>query len=119
MLELPVNNWGRRLLVGAVLLYAAVLLLAPMLAVLGRAFQEGVGPVIEQVTSPAALQALRLSVIIAAIATVINTVFGIGIAWVLVRHPFAGRRIFDALVDLPFVVSPVIVGYVMIVLFGR
>jgi sulfate transport system permease protein len=75
--------------------------------------------VLQAVTTPDALIALRLTMMIAVAATVINTVFGVLIAWVLVRHQFPGRGLFNALVDMPFVVSPVIVGYVMIVLFGR
>jgi sulfate/thiosulfate transport system permease protein len=62
---------------------------------------------------------LKLTALLVITATVINTIAGIGLAWVLVRHQFPGKHLIDAMVDLPFVVSPVIVGYVIIVLFGR
>lgn len=110
---------GRRLLIAGVLLYAGVLLIAPIAAIIGGALQDDLGTLINAMTQPAALNALRLTVTIAVLATIVNTIIGVIIAWVLVRHRFAGRRLFDALVDLPFVVSPVIVGFVMIVLFGR
>jgi sulfate transport system permease protein len=102
-----------------VLVYAAILLIAPITAILASAFKDSITPVIRALTEPDALAALRLSVLLAALAAIINTAAGIIIAWVLVRLPFPGKRLLDALIDLPFVVSPVIVGYVLIVLFGR
>jgi sulfate/thiosulfate transport system permease protein len=117
--ERNINSWTGRLLVGVVLLYAAVLLLAPILALLGGAFRDGVEPVVQALTTPDALAALRLTTFLAISASIINAVMGLLSAWVLVRHQFPGKRFFNALVDLPFVVSPVIVGYVMIVMFGR
>jgi sulfate/thiosulfate transport system permease protein len=102
-----------------VVLYAVALLVAPIFAIIQGAFENGIQPVLNALTAPDVLSALRLSLIIGALATLINTVLGIIIAWVLVRHHFPGKRFFDSLVDLPFVVSPVIVGYVLIVMFGR
>lgn len=119
MKDQAAQSWGQRLLIGAVLLYAIALLVSPIIAVIGGAFQEGVQEVFAQITSREALLALRLTLLLAVTATVINTVMGVLISWVLVRSNFPGRRVFDALVDMPFVVSPVIVGYVLIVLFGR
>jgi sulfate transport system permease protein len=69
--------------------------------------------------SPDALQALRLTFMIAVLASAINVVLGLITVWVLVRHNFPGKALVNALVDLPFVVSPVIVGFVIILLFGR
>lgn len=119
MRERNLNSWAGGLLVGVVLLYAALLLLAPILALLSGAFRGGIQPVLNALTTPDALAALRLTTMLAVSAAIINAVLGLICAWVLVRHQFSGRRFFNALVDLPFVVSPVIVGYVMIVLFGR
>jgi sulfate/thiosulfate transport system permease protein len=119
MREQTPRNPVQWLLIGIVLLYAITLLVAPVIAVIGGAFEEGIGHVIESVTSPEALIALRLTMMIAITATLINTVFGVLISWVLVRYRFPGREFFNAIVDMPFVISPVIVGYVVIVLFGR
>jgi sulfate transport system permease protein len=101
------------------LIYAAVLVVAPIIAILSGALQEGIGSVWAAITAPDALLALRLTFVIAILASVINVVLGVMTAWVLVRHRFPGKALFNALVDLPFVVSPVIVGFVVIVLFGR
>lgn len=106
-------------LIAAVALYAAVLLVGPFAAVIWGAFSEGFGAFVEGATSPEAPSALKLTLLLAVGATVINTVFGVCIAWVLVRDPFRGRGFLNALVDLPFVVSPVIAGLMLILLFGR
>jgi sulfate transport system permease protein len=70
-------------------------------------------------TSVDALSSLKLTLVMAVGATVINTIFGLCIAWVLVRDNFWGRRILNGLVDMPFAVSPVIAGFMLILLFGR
>lgn len=119
MVEKPLNNWVAFLLVFLVVAYAGVLLLAPITAIVQQAFVDGIQAVLDSISAPDALEALRLTAIIALSAATINTILGILVAWVLVRHEFPGRLFFDGLVDLPFVMSPVIVGYVVIVLFGR
>lgn len=107
------------LLIAIVVLYAAFLLLAPLLAIFWGALAEGVGAVARELTSADAVSSLRLTLIMAVSATVINTLFGLCIAWVLVRDDFWGRRILNGLVDMPFAVSPVIAGFMLILLFGR
>jgi sulfate/thiosulfate transport system permease protein len=119
MAEKPINSWTALALVVVTLLYAGLLLLAPMVALVYEAFLEGAGQIVEQLLRPDALEALWLTVQIAALTVVIDGVLGLLVAWVLVRHRFWGRNFFNALVDVPFVISPVIVGYVAIVLFGR
>ncbi|HVF28380.1 MAG TPA: sulfate ABC transporter permease subunit, partial [Pyrinomonadaceae bacterium] len=83
------------------------------------AFSEGLTVFIEQITSPDALSALKLTLLLSVGATVINIICGIVVAWVLVRDDFAGKRFVNGLVDLPFAVSPVIAGLMIILLFGR
>lgn len=107
------------LLIAIVVLYAAFLLLAPLLAILWGALAEGLGAVARELTSTDAISSLKLTLIMAVGATVINTLFGLCIAWVLVRDDFWGRRILNGLVDMPFAVSPVIAGFMLILLFGR
>lgn len=119
MRDRPIRSWVAAVLVAIVLLYAALLVVAPILAVFSGAFAKGVGEFFAQITSSDALNALRLTFVIAVLASAINVVFGVVIAWVLVRHNFPGKTLVNGLVDLPFVVSPVIVGFVIIVLFGR
>jgi sulfate transport system permease protein len=107
------------MLIALVVLYAAGLLLAPLLAIFWGALAEGFGAVLRELTSVDAVSSLKLTLIMAVGATAINTVFGLCIAWVLVRDNFWGRRILNGLVDMPFAVSPVIAGFMLILLFGR
>jgi sulfate transport system permease protein len=106
-------------LIAVVVLYAAGLLLAPLLAIFWGAFAEGFSAVARELSTPDAVSSLKLTLIMAVGATAINTVFGLCIAWVLVRDKFWGRRILNGLVDMPFAVSPVIAGFMLILLFGR
>ncbi|MDX2077304.1 MAG: sulfate ABC transporter permease subunit [bacterium] len=110
---------GGILLLLAVLIYAGVLLLAPVVALISNTFQDGFDPFWKAITDGEALGTLWLSVRLAVIASMFNAIIGVMVAWVLVRHNFWGKGFLNALVDLPLVISPVIVGYVMIVLFGR
>ena len=101
------------------LLYLFLLLLLPLGVIFGRTFEHGVGAAWNWVTTPAAISALWLTLIVAAIAVPLNTIFGIGTAMVLVRSKARGRAVLDALIDLPFVVSPVIVGLALILVYGK
>ncbi|MCL4255247.1 MAG: sulfate ABC transporter permease subunit [Anaerolineae bacterium] len=110
---------GGILLLLVVLIYAGTLLLAPVFALVSNVFKDGFDPFWNAITDPEALGTLWLSIRLAVIASIFNAILGIMVAWVLVRHDFWGKNLLNALVDLPLVISPVIVGYVMIVLFGR
>src|SRR5262249_48378580 len=84
-----------------------------------RTFEHGVGPVWDVLTAPNAVHAFRLTVLIALAAVICNTVFGVGLALLLVRHHFPGKRVLNALVDLPLAVSPVVVGLALVLVYGR
>jgi sulfate transport system permease protein len=101
------------------LLYLALLLLLPLGVVFARTFEHGVGAAWGWITTPAAVSAFWLTVTVAVIAVPLNTIFGIGCALVLVRGKARGRGFLDALIDLPFVVSPVIVGLALILVYGQ
>lgn len=103
----------------SVLLYTALLIVAPLAGMTVGAFSEGLVTAVRQITSPDALHALKLTLLFALGAGVLNAVFGLCVAWVLVRHEFRGRSFLNALVDLPFAISPVIAGLMLILVFGR
>jgi sulfate/thiosulfate transport system permease protein len=105
------------LVLGAALLYAAVLLVAPIFAIVQQA--NGLQPIIDTLREPNVVHALQVTFFLTLGAVLLNTVMGVIIAWVLTRQHFRGRRILNLLVDIPFVFSPVIAGYTLIVLFGR
>jgi sulfate transport system permease protein len=103
------------------LAYLAVLLLVPVGVVLWRTFENGLLPVWESITTPAAVSAFWLTLQVAFIAVPLNTIFGILAATAIVRGktPIALRRLVDALIDLPFAISPVVIGLSLILVFGR
>jgi sulfate transport system permease protein len=111
--------WTRRLLVGTVVAYVAILIVAPLSAVVSGAFAQGLGPIVAVLTHPDVVSAFWRTLLIAAVVVVVHAIFGTLVAWVLVRQRFRGRGILNGLIDLPFAVSPVIAGYMLIVLFGR
>lgn len=119
MRELTVRRPLQFVLLGLALLYALLLLFAPIVAIVQGAFSQGVETLIKALSLPDVALAFRTTFTLTLASAAINTLAGIVIAWVLVRHQFPGKRLFDALVDAPFVFSPVIVGYALILLFGR
>lgn len=115
----PRRRFGEAVFLAVVLAYAGILLVGPLAAIVWSALSSGIAEFFAQLTSPNALAALRLTLLLATAATAINTAFGVCIAWVLVRDDFPGKRFVNGLVDLPFAASPVIAGYMLILLFGR
>jgi sulfate/thiosulfate transport system permease protein len=99
--------------------YLAAVLLIPVGAVVWRAFGDGIGAVWQAVTAPDALHAFWLTTLIAAIAVPLNTLFGVACAVVLVRHRFPGKRLLDAVIDLPFAISPVVIGLALVLVYGQ
>ncbi len=91
----------------------------PLGVIFARTFEHGVGAVWSSITTPAAVSAFWLTVTIAAIAVPLNTVFGVGCALALVRGKTRGRAVLDALVDVPFIVSPVIIGLALVLVYGQ
>ena len=109
---------GRSLLIGAAVVYVGGLLLLPILTLVGGAFAEGIGRFGRALVRPDALHALWVTLVMVVCAVGLNAVFGTLAAYVLVRDRFPGRRALAALVDVPFALSPVIAGFVLIELFG-
>ncbi len=99
--------------------YLAVLLLAPVGFVFWRTFEHGVGPAWDAVTTPDALHALKVTLILTAIAVPANTIFGVLCALAIVRHRYPGAGIVNAIVDLPLALSPVVIGLALLLLYGR
>lgn len=119
MREIKPTSPFAKLFLFVVIGYAAFLIIAPILAIIQGAFARGFEPIIETLTNPSVQHAIQLTFLLAIGATLLNTIFGVIVAWVLERHTFRYRWVLNLLVDIPFVFSPVIAGYVLIVLFGR
>ncbi len=110
---------ARRTLRLVALVYLLALLILPLGLVFWRTFENGAAPVWESLTSPSVLHAFRITAIVAFWAVLLNTIFGVGAALLLVRHRFPGKRLFSAVIDLPIAVSPVVVGLALILVYGR
>ena len=100
------------------LAFIAVVVLLPLAAVFTEAFAQGWGSWKDAVTEPDAQAAIKLTLIVAAIAVPLNCVFGVAAAWAVAKHDFAGKAVLVSLIDLPFSVSPVVSGLVYVLLFG-
>lgn len=101
------------------LAYLTALLFVPLGVVLYRTLEPGLGDVWSSITTPAAQHAFYLTILVTLIAVPLNTVFGVLAALVIARGRFRGRAVLDALIDLPFAISPVVVGLALILVYGR
>ena len=110
---------GRYALRFAALGYLAALVAFPVALVFWRAFENGLGEAWASITTPDALHALWLSILIVCIAVPLNTVFGVLCALAIVRRRFRGHGLVNTLVDLPLALSPVVVGLALILVYGR
>jgi len=109
---------GSGLALGMVLLWMSILVILPLAAVLFTSASNGFGAFVDTVTSPAVAASIRLTVMMAAAATVLNTVFGTLVAWVLVRDRFVGRQLLSLVIDVPFALPTIVAGLVLIALYG-
>lgn len=108
-------RWGLR---AVALAYLAILLLVPVGLVFYRTFEPGLGAVWDSITTPAAVSAFWLTIEIAVIAVPLNTIFGVIAALALVRGRVRGKGLIDAIINLPFALSPVVIGLSLILLYG-
>jgi sulfate/thiosulfate transport system permease protein len=112
----PASRWGLRFLG---LGYITVLLIAPLILLFYKTFEKGFGPPWDAVTSHDGLHALKLTLITVVIAVPLNTVFGVICSLLLVRHKWRGNWLIDAVINLPFAISPVVIGLCLFLLYGK
>ncbi|HTN64873.1 MAG TPA: sulfate ABC transporter permease subunit CysW [Burkholderiaceae bacterium] len=110
--------WVRTLLIGIALAFMTLFLFVPLASVFAEAFRKGWQAYIAALVEPDALAAIRLTVLVAAIAVPANVVFGIAASWCIAKFEFHGKSLLLTLIDLPFSVSPVISGLIYVLLFG-
>ena len=111
--------WVKAVMIGVAVAYLSLILFIPALNVFVQAFSKGVGPFLNNLNEPAFTHAAWLTLIIALIVVPLNTVFGLCAAWVIARHRFRGRAFLTSLLDIPFAVSPVVAGLMIVLLYGR
>lgn len=107
------------MLIAIVMGYVGALIIAPLAALMAGAFEQGLGAIVWTLGQPDVVDGFALTLFICVVAVLVHTVFGTIVAWVLVRCRFPGQRLVNGLIDLPFAVSPVVVGYMLLLLFGR
>jgi sulfate transport system permease protein len=111
--------WVRFLLIAIALGFLAAFLFLPLTIVFKEALQNGIRAYFNAIKDPAALSAIRLTLLTACIAVPLNLVFGVAAAWAIGYFKFSGRNLLTTLIDLPFTISPVVSGLVFVLLFGR
>jgi sulfate transport system permease protein len=124
---IPLSSWlerSRGKLTGWILIaitvgYIAFLILAPIVALAFGAFEKGMGAVISSLNHPDIFRAFWNTIWISLVVVIIHAIFGTMVAWVFIRHRFPGRGLINGLIDMPFAVSPVVAGYMLLLLFGR
>jgi sulfate transport system permease protein len=110
--------WLRATLIGAALILALLIFVLPLAAVFAEALRRGWAPALAAIVEEDTRAAIRLTLLVAAIAVPVNLVGGVAAAWAIAKFDFAGKRLLTTLIELPFSVSPVISGLVYVLLFG-
>jgi len=117
-LPLTESSAARAALIGIALFFLVVFLILPLVVVFAEAFRRGIGAYVAALVEPAALAAIRLTLLTALIVVPLNAAFGIAAAWAITKFEFPAKNLLITLIDLPFSVSPVIGGMVFVLLFG-
>jgi len=113
------KSWVPIALIGIAIAYLALVQYIPAINVFVQAFSKGFSPFLSNLTQPAFLHAAWLTLLLALIALPVNTVFGLCAAWAIARHKFPGRAVVLSIIDLPFSISPVVAGLMIVLLYGR
>jgi len=108
----------RNILIIIALLFLGLIVILPMVSVMVEAFRKGWEAYLSALSNPDAMSALKLTLITAAIAVPLNTIFGVAAAWAITKFKFRGKNLLLTLIDLPFAVSPVVSGLIYVLLFG-
>ena len=113
------TRFTRALLIVAALAVLVVLLVLPLIAIFAEAFRQGLAFYLDAIRQPDTITAIRLTLTVAAIAVPLNLVFGLSAAWAMTHFQFPGKTSLGALIDLPFSVSPVVAGMMLILVYGK
>ena len=111
-------EWVRKSLLAVAILFLGIFVLVPLLTVFEEAFKKGFGVYLASFNDSAALSAIKLTLLVAAIAVPANLVFGVSAAWAISKFDFPGKSLLITLIDLPFAVSPVVAGLIYVLIFG-
>ena len=110
------RKWG---LIAIAVLFIFVMLVLPLISVIFNSMKKGLGFYLQAISTDYVISALKVTVLAAVIAVIVNTFFGLFASWLLTRYSFKGKNILSTLIDIPFSVSPVVAGLAYIMIFGR
>ncbi|MBD2627385.1 sulfate ABC transporter permease subunit CysW [Trichormus variabilis] len=113
------QSWVPGVLIAIAIAYLFLVQYIPTINLFFAAFNKGVTPFLSNLTKPEFLHAAWLTLLLALISLPVNTVFGLCAAWAIARHKFPGRAIVLSIIDLPFSISPVVAGLMIVLLYGR
>jgi len=113
------KSFAPAILIAIAFIYLGLVILLPAANVFVTAFSKGFSPIIEAIKRPDFQNAIKLTVSLAAIALPLNTIFGLSAAWAIARNKFPGKAFLLSIIDLPFSISPVVAGLMIVLLYGR
>ena len=116
--SLDESKVAKYLLIGTAISFLMIMLVVPLITIFAEAFRKGIEAYFESFNDEYVLQAIKLTLITASIAVPLNLVFGVAASWAIAKYSFFGKSFLITLIDLPFAVSPVISGFVYVLLFG-
>jgi len=108
----------RAILISVVFIFLALFLVLPLVAIFSEALRKGFQVYLSSFASPDAMSAIRLTLLTAAIAVPLNTIFGVALSWAIAKFDFRGKNVLITLIDLPLAISPVISGMIYMLMFG-
>jgi sulfate transport system permease protein len=117
--NLKKQSWVPAVLIGVAISYLFLVQYIPAINVFFEAFKRGTRPFLSNLTKPEFIHAAWLTLLLAVIAIPVNAIFGLCAAWAIARHKFPGRAIVLSIIDLPFSISPVVAGLMIVLLYGR
>lgn len=113
------QSWVPTILIGVAISYLFLVQYIPAINVFFEAFKRGSGPFLSNLAKPEFLHAAWLTLLLAVISIPLNAIFGLCAAWAIARHKFPGRAIVLSIIDLPFSISPVVAGLMIVLLYGK
>lgn len=112
------SEFVRVALISIAVIFFILILVIPLFSVFIKAFGEGVGLYFASISDPIALKAVKLTLTTVIISVLLNTVFGLAVAWAVAKFKFKGKNLLITLIDLPFAVSPIVAGLIFVLLFS-
>ncbi len=113
------NKFLKYGLIGISIFFLILMLIIPLISIISEALAKGFGAYIKAISDGYTLKAMNLTLIATLTATIMNTIFGICVAWAITKFKFRGKNLLGTLIDLPFAISPVIAGLIFVLSFGK